>query len=334
MSAVKPKLLKLKKNPKGMPGKSYTHVIELDRLFRIILSPFLSLNIFDLYVASCIKNRRKQKERKKMVTAYINYMACYDSDRIDFILPSTLIQRSQILQFLVEYKNYIKRRKDLLGKDIEDLTTDDIKFLFLINIRIGDNLVFIEKNIEDILEDIKFIYTHIMQNYVTYIIKGLMLRRKGEINPNKLNTDAYNVLVAMLDSYDVLKSRVTFNTYLIFFIKAVKNDIIKRETWNLKVGKLLSLDTILEENTKDNFNNVLPLNLNTVKNNSYSDISNILNILNHTNEYESYDLKEYEFIIDKLLDYLPKPFYDILTSKFEIITPLNIEEELALILNT
>ena len=50
-----------------------------------------------------------------------------------------------------------------------------------------------------------------------------MLKRRGVDDPRVLQSEAYEIFLTMLNSYDVNRSKVPFANYLKFFIKSGKN---------------------------------------------------------------------------------------------------------------
>ena len=306
--------------PKGLPGKSYLYIVELDNYLRKSLSILSNTNIFDVYVSSYIRWMVKSNNRKELSNDLLNYLSCYGTERIDFILPSRLLSRSDIFSFLTALSNSIKKYKDIIknGSSVEE---DDV-FAAHFRMKWENMLPELLNSILDITDKISSIYSLLIDNYLFYIVKKLMTGRKGESNPDNLNSDAYEVLVAMVDSYNTKRSKIPFNKYLNYFILLNKDKVIKHENWGLDTGKIISLNSVEDkkDTTKGGYN----------KNRSINE-----ELLFAIRKYSIEEKKDSDSknLIDNLNDMLPKPFYKILSTFYGIIDPLTPEEEVQLILN-
>lgn len=234
---------------KGLPGKSYLYVAELDLYLKLALSPFSNLSFFDNYVMCLVTWKFRYKDREKMVKDFIMFMLIYDESRIDFLLCSKYFKRSFFISFLKQVNNSLKSVDDILEK--KDYTYDDFFMLYNIKSKLHPYNIAIYNFVPLLCKKISMTLDTILSHYLSFTIKGLMLKRHGISDPASLKTDAYNTIIEMIDNYDYNKSMIPFNNYLVFFIKSSKNKIIKQELWNLKEGLLVPLQDKNEKESID-----------------------------------------------------------------------------------
>jgi hypothetical protein len=304
-------LINSKTTAKGLPGKSYIYILELDKHIKNILSLLYNLPILDLHVASKVQWKTKSNDREKVVSEFLNYMACYDNTRVNFLLPSKIIKRSDFIQFISQLDISLSKYKKIIEK--KDKTYEETLFLFKTQNILKGNLSGLLFSTEKVNLTIFELMNTLITNYLYFIVKGLMARRKSEKNPNKLNTDAYNVLLDMIDSYNVNKSKIPFNKYLKFFILAKKNKIIKYETWNLEAGQLKSLETI-QKSKKDR-----------------KELNEVFAAINRLRKDKEKD-EEFAYFLSKLEKNMPPMFFDIMLAKFGVLLPLTPQEEITILL--
>ena len=254
----------------GAPSKSYIYVLDLDKLLKKAMSILSLFPVFDCYIASYLNWKRRYNNRIETIDQYLRFFICDSPERVNFLIRSRVVSRTDII------------------KIIED-TLEENNFL-------SSNAMtsfFLRRSLKPILLKVKGLISLLYSHYNRYIVKGLMLRRCGVNNPRKLKTNAYYVLLNMLNSYDYRRSKIPFNRFLNYSIMSEKNKIIKYETWDLS-GKLESID-----------GKILTYN-------SPVDKDDTLNIIKK---------------------YLPESFLAVLTLYFNIIDPLSSREELQLLLD-
>lgn len=297
---------------KGLPGKSFLYILEIDKYLRMALSLLSPAIYFDLFVASCITYRFKQKHRKQSLDNFLNYMCVYDESRVDYILTCQFITRSKWFEFLSLVAKTFSKVDECIGSEEETCTA----YLFSLKKRWGPNFWLIHKNIQDLHERVTHYQDILVRHYLRHIIGKLMSRRKGENNPKLLTSDAYLVMLEMIDKYDPERSKIPFSNFLKFFISAGKNKVIKTETWGLRDGAIVSLDS-LSENTSEQecFEQKLTQMTDPTFDNGHS----------FSEEYA---------LVEEAFDSLPLPLANILSLNFGLIDPLTPEQEVRLLLNS
>ncbi len=317
-----------KKN-KGLPGKSYVYLLSLDNLIKNALSFIVENNFFDLFVSSKVTWKYKYPTREKSVNSFLNYLGCYYSDRVDFLINSNFVSRSDLIIYLNQINKLLEFYQSVISQKDKELSEEDYKVLALL-------LQFKTKNFNwsmvnsfsEVVEEIKLVYDTLISNFIDYIRKGLMQRRKGVKDPKSLSTDAYKALVLMVDNYNTDRSRIPFNNYLKYFIKDTKSKIIKEETWGLTAGKLVGIDNLLKDKDVEQVDEGRTKKVEQdIDNNPFS-YNSKPKLLAEVRAEE--DQKE---ILNKLSTVLPKPFYAMLAVSFQLIDPLETYEELLLFSN-
>lgn len=296
--------IKIKKKSSGLPAKSYVYVLSIDYYLRLAISPIINSGLLDNFINSQIIWKVKYKDRERIVMEFLNFMSCYSEDRLEFILPSKLISRSKLLSALVSIKNAITKC-DLLLTKIETLTGKESKFVFNFQQLWKDRYAAM-RSIPICVDKIYAIYNLLVENYRFFIVKGLLSRRRGEAYPERFNTDAFYVINDMIDSYDTRRSKVPFNRYLEFFIRASKDKIIKNENWSLETGKIIPIDSLFKETGEE---------------------------IEHEFIAEETELSLEHFTkVDKIVEHLDGIFQRMLLISHSIITPLKPEEEIKLLI--
>jgi len=255
----------------GAPSKSYIYVLDLDKLLRKAMSALSLHTVFDCYVASYLIWKRRYKDRIEAIDQYLRFFVCDSPERVNFLIKSRVVTRTDIIKII----------EDILEED-NFLSVDAM------------NSFFLKKSLSSILKKIKNIISLLYSHYNRYIIKGLMLRRCGVDNPLKLKTNAYYVLLNMLNNYDYNRSKIPFNRFLNYSIMSEKDKIIKYETWDLNGGMETIEDKVLVYTPSVNKNETLNL----------------------------------------IKKHLPDSFLKVLVLHYNIIDPLTAQEELHLLLTS
>lgn len=286
---------------KGLPGKSFIYIVELDNYLKMAYSLMSVSNYLDLFAAAQITYRFKQKHRKQSVNSFINYMCTYDAQRVDFLFGS-YIPRSVLLKFL----NSVVLSLSKLEECIFSSELEKINYLAFIHAKWGEHTRLLKINLTSIYKNICKLQTLLANHYIRHIVGGLMSRRKGEYNPNSLTGDAYFVLLEMLDKYDYNRSKIPFSNFLKFFIRSGKHKVIQSETWGLKDGSLLSFDKLFDDSEAEEES--------SFKEEIDPVYSTENSFLNHS-------------LVEEAINELPKPFYDLVVLNFGLIDPLTPDEE-------
>jgi hypothetical protein len=239
-------------------------------------------------------------------------MATYDEGRINFLLKSKFFRRTDAIKILSDLSDFSEKYIALSKKDSEDLTVKDVKYIFSAKLKLGKTLEGVLRSIPHISKKISHIQDVLMQHYSSFIIQGLMKGRKGVHAPNEMKSDAYAVMMNMVNDYDPSRSKVPFNSYLVFFIKSTKNSMIKEQLWGLEEGAVVSIEDV-EKGVCDKGNG------------SDGTVGRVEEFLDEDTDYK--------VLVEKLCEYLPFPLYKVMALNFGIIDPLNPTEEISILLD-
>lgn len=292
-------------NARGLPGKSYTYVLTLDKYIKMLLSILVNTPFFDYHVSSYITRRFRYKDRVKTVSGFLKYTAISDESRFEPLIENKILRRSDIISLAEDIRNSISTVSEITSS--QEPSTDDLYYLFWFNLKFGEFSEVIKSSCPDISKRLDRFKNTIVSHYSSFIIKGLMERRKSQSEPDSLKSDAYYVIMEMLDNYNPKRSKVPFNNFLRFFTKSQKNSVIQRQLWGLKEGSLVSIDN--KDDEKD------------------SVIKEIETQLQKDDDNEKLEL------IEEVIDNLPTPFSNVLKLHYNIINPLTVEEEVNILLN-
>ena len=303
-----------KTTQKGLPGKSYTHILSLDYYLKMALCYICHTPFFNSYISSLLSWKFRFKDREKLIDEFICFLSIGDESRVETIFTGKVLHRVHLIKLLVKMDEEISRYRELSVK--KALTNDEFVFMFSLQNKYGAMLDTCVKYLPEIISHVKRIKDILTRHYVSYIVKGLMLRRKGETNPDKLKSDAYEILVMMLRHYNPYKSKIPFHNYLNYYIKPGKNKVIQRELWDLKEGSLVYFEDL--ENKGQQHEEKEGSVVDEILKSSYSQMK------------VSEEKRE---LVDKIGSYLPRAFSQILSVNFCIIDPLTPEEEVKLLMS-
>ena len=306
--------IEIKTSQKGLPGKSYTHILSLDYYLKMALCYICHAPFFNSYISSLVGWKFRFKDRERVVDEFINFLAIGDESRVESVFTGKILHRVHLIKLLIKMDNEITRFKEIKNK--ESISDEEFLFLFSIQNKYGDMLDIYINYLPPIISHIKKIKDTLTKHYVSFIVKGLMQRRKGETNPNKLKSDAYEILVMMLRQYNPYKSKVPFHNYLKYYIRSGKDKVIKRELWDLQEGSLVYFEDLEKSGKSD----------------EDKDGSVVEEILKSS--YSQMRItEEKRELVDKIGSYLPRSFGQILAVNYCLIDPLSPEEEVHLLVS-
>lgn len=326
------KLLKLGKVERGLPCKSYIHIVNLDIELKRFLSYVNESDYFNQFVCNKLVRQYRYKDRQKVSSDFIDFMATYDSDRINFIFSNKVLSRYLCISLLnliytgiIKYKNI--KKQILKGHQPSQSDTDF--YIFFQKNWLTNKPNFI-KQVSQSYNYVTEFVNSLMTRYQSFIIKYLLSNRRGNNDPSMLKTDMYELVMTLINVYDYRKSKMTFHNVLRFYIANQKNKIIQYETWGLE--NLIYLDSIPEKSvlydtpkiknsdvTEDSSGSVL-----SVRNNIWNEVEKALYF--ERKQEDKYRLIELSY------QALPTSLRQITSILFELVDPLEIEQEIALAL--
>ena len=295
--------IKTKTNAKGLPGKSYTYILTLDMYINMLLSILSTTPFFDYYCASYIYRKHRYKDRLKTVVGYLKYTAVADESRTLSLVENNVLRRTDVMHIAENMHNSSKKVEKIL--DTDNPSIDDLRYLCNFRLKIGDKSDLVIRNINDIHKKMTKFKKNITNHYLLFVLKKLMERRKKSANKESLKTDAYYVILEMINNYNPKRSKVPFNNFLLYFTRNQKNTVIKRQQWGLPEGSLVSIEQS-EDNTL----------MKEVEKELKKDTSN-----------------EKLQLIEEIVDQIPFPLKKVLELNYNLVNPLSVEEEITILLN-
>lgn len=297
----------------GLPGKSFIHIIDVDVYLRTLLSYLVHTPFFDAYVASKIQRHHRYKDREKTTAAFINYLCVYDERRIKYILPSKFLPRSSLIALLTELQTTAHRYEEIISK--ESPSMEELSDVVSLRFRWGSNIDAFIKTVYSCADGIKTVQDGIANHYLRFIVRQLLLNRRGDSDPDHLRTDAWFAISDMIDAYDPCRSKVPFNNILSFYTKNRKNKVIHDETWGLKQGDIIHLGSLDDDDEEG-------VGISSAQ--LQKEVENGL----HASSVSS----ERYALIDVLSESLLKPFVTIVQLQFGILEPFSVEEEVRMLM--
>lgn len=315
------KVLNIPTPQSGLPCKSYVHIIDLDIELRRFLSVINESNYFNQYVSNNIVRYYRYKDRKTVVQNYLDFMATYTADRLNFIFPGKIFSRGLCIQLLnslyagvSKYERIKKRIKN--NKPISD---DDIIYNDIFYKRwIFNDRLFIDQ-IKQTYSKVNKLVESLISCYQSYIIKYILKNRRGDKNPTHLRTDVYDIIMTIINVYNYKKSKIPFHSIMRPYIANHKNKVIQTETWG--IDNLIYLDG-LEEQT----NTASPEDSYLIKNSIWGEVER--NLAFGQKQDDKLRLLELAY------QALPRPFKEITSILYELVDPLDIKQETKLALTT
>lgn len=311
---MKGKVINIPTGESGLPCKSYVHILDLDIKLRIFLSYIDQNDYFSQYIINGIVHFYRYKDRQEAVNNFLDFMVTYGADRINFMFPSRMFNRTACVQFLNSVQSGITKYKQILYsiKHNKQISKEDIVFYNIFSKRwlfSANNTKILINQINQIHYEVNNLIKRLIYYYQSYIIKYLLKNRRGDSNPRHLRTDAYNLVMTLLNVYNYKKSKIPFHNILRPYISNYKNKIIQYETWNN--------NTIIYIDEKDESEDDNSLSL---KNSIMGEIEKQL--YNERKQDDKYQLVEMAYLS------LPKPLKEMISLLYEFVDPLTIEQEI------
>lgn len=313
---MKGKCFQIPPSQNGLPCKSFVHIIELDLHLKRFLSLVNEAPYFNQFVTNCLTRLYRYNDRKKLCENYHNFMATNTVDRIDFIFYEKLLSREKAISLVNSLheasQRYLKIKENIReGKDVSE---KDLIFYHLfirrwIPSNIREDLYF--KQIRQTRFFINRFIDQMIDCFQSYIIKYLLINRKGDKDPLHLRTDAYEIIMTLINSYNYRKSKIPFHNIMRPYISNHKNKLIKWETWGL--DNLVYLDTIESYESSNEEDKVIQVDK------IWSDIEKSL--------YFEQKQDDKERLVEMAYASLPRPFKEIVSILYEIVDPLSIKQE-------
>ena len=300
------------KTGRGLPGKSFVHILDLSMYLRTALSYLVHTPFFDAYVASKIQRYYLYRDREKTTMAFINYMCVYDERRINYLMPSKFLPRSAVMELLVSISEQAHLYDQLMQK--EQATTQDLTTILNMRLRYGTNIDIVFKNVKECAHKVTQVYSTIAEHYARYIVRQLLLHRRGDSEPDHLRTDAWFAISDMIDAYDPKRSKVPFYNILSYYTKNRKNKVINDENWGLPSGGIIHMGSLGDNEDED-------ITINTAQ----------LQKEVESGMHEASVSSERIALLDVLSESLLKPFNTIIQLQFGIVEPFDIEEEVRML---
>lgn len=301
-----------------MPCKSFQLIIQLDIELKRFLSYLNEAPYFNQFVYNNLTIMCRHIDRKKIANKFFDFMATYSVDRINFIYNDKILSRSKTIGLLTSLNqaldHYFSIKEKLTNNEEVDKKELDF-YNFLARRWIINEHSFVKQVRYSYKVVTKFI-NDMISNYQSYIIKYLLKNRKGDKEPLHLVTDAYEVLMTIIDVYDYTRSKIPFFSMMQPYICNKKNKIIVEETWGL--NNLVSFDA--SENLESVVDDDYVVNVDKI----WMEVERTLE-----SEQQKDDKSK---LVELAFQSLPKPFKDITSILYELINPFteNQEELMAL----
>jgi hypothetical protein len=368
---MKKTLLKLTPVQRGMPCKCYVNILDLDRELNMFLSYVSRTPFFDSYIASLIQRYHRSNDRKLATENFLKFSVTFTEDRISYIYPSKIFSRIHCIQLLnLLYDGVVKY--STIKKNLKDEsyipTKEEQIFYTLFKRRWLVNDKFFIKQVKTTHANVKRILDALFKSYERFIIKFLLKNRRGANTPKDFISSSYEVLMNVINVYNPHRSKVPLYKLIRPYACNYKNVLIKQDTWGLESTQLVRLDALSETNivyesgvTKekvdekdmeptillDEVDSVTPQETPEIDDETYDDT-----IYNDTDEAKSvisiknnvwkniesslhFEKKQDDKLrlLEMAFQSLPRPFKELTSIHFELVDPLEIEQELGLALN-
>lgn len=215
----------------GLHAKSYTWMVEFDRWARNFLSTIYDSSGLDLYYTSVLQKWHTYYDRYRETANYLNFMITTDETRIDWMYPTKTFSRKTFIEYMANLENLIGLKNE---KDIYYLHSNyPVSEFFKLRVR---------ETRKKVNEFLNMLYFYLK----SLVIKFLLVNRSKEraYDADKLRTDAFNVLLSMLEKYNLDHAgfKVPFTSQLMWLSKPKKKEIIDYEMWGFgEDAKILSI---------------------------------------------------------------------------------------------
>lgn len=312
-----PNIFSCKTKHSGLPGKSYVYVITIDYYLLMFLSYISKYQHFNECILNQLERYYRVKDRESATLAFLDFMAIGDVTRIRAIYPSKLFTRRSCLVLLSSLNEDVKKIEAISKKIKEGKTITEMEQAIYVDFsskwEVSTSLFKVIKDTHKAVQDLlEVIYV----NHKSLIIKILLSKRLGDPKPDHLKSDAYEVVVNLISTYNLKQSKVPFTTSVQWLSKNKKNELIQEECWGLRFGSILSMDSCEGEDEEQQ----------TV----------IQNQITSTVEKTLADCAEDDSrfeLVEVTSRHLIKPFNQLMMMIFGVVEPLSNEEEVDLILS-
>lgn len=206
-------------------------MVEFDRWARNFLSTVYDSPGLDMYYTSQLQRFHTYLDRHKETSTYLNFMVTTDETRIEWMYLSKTFTRKTFIEMLAHLDALIK------SKDIKD------KQYLYSNWPVSN---FFKVRLRETRAKINSFLDLLYHYLKSLVIKLLLTNRAKEraYDADKLRTDAFNVLLSMLEKYNLNHSgfKVPFTSQLMWLSKPKKKEIIDYEMWGFgEDAKMLSI---------------------------------------------------------------------------------------------
>lgn len=369
----KTSILSLPKPQRGLPGKSYIYLLDIDRELYTFLSYISHAPFFDYFISSLIRRYYRSNDRKKAVDNFLMFSVISNEDRLEHIYPSKIFDRVSCIKFLnmlYEGINKYTSIKEKL-KNKKEITQDEFIFYSLFSKRwlINENI-----SIRQIKETHKRVNNLVQQLYhahLHFITKYLLKNRRGTHNVQDFSASAYEVVLEVINVYNPKRSKIPFFKLAQKYTYNYKNRIIKEETWGLD-NSIIHLDALIDtkvlfenSNTEKKLSDEV-YDVKIVKNDFEKELGTSIEEIDETEVLENEDEINVEQeesgnqtitiknniwksiesslyfekkqddkikLLEMAYQSLPRPLKEITSILYELVDPLPIEQELGMLYN-
>lgn len=215
----------------GLHAKSYTWMIEFDRWARNFLSVVYNAPGLNMYYTAYLQKYHIYNDRHRETVKYLNFMITTDETRIEWMYLSKSFSRKTFIEMLANLDSLV----DSKDKNDKYYLYSNWPMSKLFKLQVKET----KKKVNKFL-DMFYFYLK------SLIIKLLLTNRAKEraYDADKLRTDAFNVILSMLEKYSLNHSgfKVPFTSQLMWLAKPKKKEIIDYEMWGFgEDAKLLSI---------------------------------------------------------------------------------------------
>lgn len=216
----------------GLHAKSYTWMVAFDVWARNFLCCLYRSPGIDRYYTACLRRYHTYQDRYKETTRYLDFLVVSDETRIDCMYLTKTFSRKTFIEMLSYLQSLLASTKE---EDKHELYRGwPVSDMFRIQVSATH---------EKITDFLAMLYHYLK----SLVIKLLLTNRSKEraYDADKLRSEAFNVLLAMLEKYQLHHSgfKVPFTSQLMWLAKPKKKEIVEYEMWGFgEEAKILSLD--------------------------------------------------------------------------------------------
>ena len=216
----------------GLHAKSYTWMVAFDVWARNFLCCVYDSPGLNRYYTNSLRRYHTYQDRHKETSNYLNFLVTSDTTRINCMYLTKSFSRKTFVELLSYLDSLLKSKKD---EDIHELYRSwPVSDLLHVQVR--------ETQIK-VVDFLGLLYHYLK----SLVIKLLLTNRSKEraYDADKLRSEAFNVLLSMLEKYQLHHSgfKVPFTSQLMWLAKPKKKEIVEYEMWGFgEEAKILSLD--------------------------------------------------------------------------------------------